>query len=279
MRPLVSLSLRSLLCSLTVGVAYLSGQQAQPVAYILNLNGTWQLEGRQEAVKAGQPLSAGSKLFTNWNNHDNFITIMQCDDLSRIRIACDNTPSNPCRNPVVINSISTITPTNRFRTIATTALALLLDKPPPVASHFSATLSRGEYVILEKEDVLMMSDTNQFSVAESFPALPPGRYAVNATKSGTTTPSLSEKIAHLPDGSWQNLHISEPGLYMISILDSDGERRGDVLILFLPGSEYRAAKEKFDAIKAQTSKWNGTSAQADEHLFLRSVLLAMSQPQ
>ena len=38
------------------------------------------------------------------------------------------------------------------------------------------------------------------------------------------------------------------------------------------------AKEKFDAVKDYTTQWKGSNAQADQHLVLRAVLLAMSQP-
>lgn len=63
----------------------------------------------------------------------------------------------------------------RFNSLIRSALSLLLDKPPAVASQFSATLSRGEYAISEKEGVVMISDQNEFSLADSVPALPPGR--------------------------------------------------------------------------------------------------------
>lgn len=266
-----------LLWTLTVGFTPLSGQESRPVAYVLNLTGTWQLDGQQGTVKAGQPLDTGSRLSTASHDSDSSITIMRSDDLSRTRIVCDNSATNPCRNPIVISPTSSEVPANRFKALTTVALSLLLDKPPAVASHFSATLSRGEYVIAEKEDVVMISDENGFSLADALPVLPPGRYTVNATKSDGKTLLFSEKITHSADGSWQILQIPTPGLYMVSLTDSDGERRADLLFWVLPSTEYRAAKDKFDAIKGYTSRWKGLNAQADEHLFLRAVLLAMSK--
>jgi hypothetical protein len=203
---------------------------------------------------------------------------MHCDDLSRTQITCEDSSNNPCRNPIVIGPVSSVALPGRFNSLIRSALSLLLDKPPAVASHFSATLSRGEYAISEKEDVVMISDQNEFSLADSVPALPPGRYTVNATKPDGKTSLLSERITHLANGSWQTVRIPAPGLFMFSITDSDGERRADLLLWLLPSTEYRPAKEKFDAVKDYMTQWKGSNAQADQHLVLRAVLLAMSQP-
>jgi len=278
MRPSVSLLSWQLLWTLTVGLTPLSGQAFRPVAYVLNLTGTWQLDGREGEVKAGQALDAGSKLSVALRADDSSITIMRSDDLSRTRIVCDNSANNPCRNPIVISPISSEVPANRFKALTAVALSLLLDKPPAVASHFAATLSRGEYVIAEKEDVVMLNKENGVSLTDALPVLPPGRYTVNATKNDGNPALFSDKITHFADGSWQTLRIPTLGLYMVSLTDSDGERRADLLFWVLPSSEYRAAKDKFDAIKGYTSRWKGPNAQADEHLFLRAVLLAMSKP-
>ena len=229
-------------------------------------------------MKAGQPLEAGSRLSAASDNYDSSITIMHSDDLSRTLISCENSQNNPCRNPIVIGPISSGAQPERFKALIAVAFSLLLDKPPAVASHFSATLSRGEYVIAEKEDVVMINNENGFSLTEAFPVLPPGRYTVDATKNDREAAHFSERIAHLADGSLQTFRIPAPGLYVISITDSDGERRADLLFWLLPSTEYRAAKEKFDAMKRYTSGWKGPNARADEHLFLRAVLLAMSQP-
>jgi hypothetical protein len=277
MRRLSCLVWRSLPLTLIVGVTHFSAPQSQPVAYILNLTGTWQLEGQKGTVKMGQPLEAGSRLSTASDNYQNSITIMQRDDLSRTRVTCDSTPNNPCLKPIVIKPVSSEAPASRFKPLISAALSLLLDKPPAVATHFSATLSRGEYVVVEKEDVIALDNENGSYLPSAFPALPPGRYTITATESDGKTPPLIEKIVHSGDGSWQPFRIPTPGLYTISLTDSDGERRADLLILLLPTGEYRAAKGKYDAVKSLTSKWTGSTALADEHLLLRAVLLALDR--
>ncbi len=278
MRRVVFTGRLVLLWTLTVAT-FANAQQSRPAAYVLDITGTWQLEGQKEAVKAGQPLDAGSRLSTAADNYDNSITIMRRDDLSRTRIACEDSPSNPCQKPVVINPASSSPSTDHSKSLIVAALAVLLNKPPAVTSHFSATLSRGEYVVIEKEDVLSMDNgENGPSLTASFPALPPGRYTVLATKDDGTTLVSEEKVVHLADGSWQPLNVPAPGLYMVSITASDGERRADLLLLFVPKADYRAAREQFDAVRNRTSQWKGPNAQADEHILLRAVLLAMSPP-
>jgi hypothetical protein len=276
MRRSVFLGWQSLLCILTVGVTCLHGQQTRPVAYVLAVTGNWQLEGQQGAVNAGQPLDAGSRLSTGWYNYDNSITLVHYDDLSRTRIACENSSKNPCRNPVVVSG-GDEAPTNQFKTLLSAAVSVLFDKPPAVATHYAVTLSRGKYVVIEKEDVVLLDGEKGFSLTGEIPALPAGTYTVDAKSNDGKTSPLSEKIATLADGSWQTLRIPVPGLYMISILDPDGERRADLLVLFVSGSRYSAARQVFDSVKNRTSKWEGTNSQADEHLFLRAILLAMSQ--
>ena len=276
MRRSVSFRWQSIICIMVVGVSYLSGQQTRPVAYVLDVTGNWQIEGQQGAVKAGQPLTAGSKLSTASYNYDNAITLVQYDDASRTRISCENSSKNPCLKPIVVSS-SPDSPTSQFKMLMAAAFSALLEKPPPVANHYSATLGRGKYIIVEREDVVPLDDVKGFSLTGRIPALPVGTYSVAATSNDGRSPSVSARVATLADGSWQAFPITVPGLYTISVTDSDGQHRADLVFLFVPIAGYTAARQRFDAVKDRTSKWQGANAQVDEHILLRAVLLAMSQ--
>jgi hypothetical protein len=262
---------------MAIAIALGQGQQAQPVANVLDVAGNWKLEGQQGPVKAGQPLYAGSKLSTAAYNYDNSITIVQNSDASRKRIACENSPNNPCLNPIVVNS-SADPQASQFRTLLTSALNLLLGNPPAIANHYSATIGRGKYIVVEREDVASLNGGKGFSLTGMIPALPAGTYSVDTTSNDEKAPLVSAQVATGSDGSWQSvLPLTVPGLYMISVKDVDGERRADLVILFVEAAEYSKARQTFDAVKERTSNWQGANAQADEHTLLRVVLLAMSQ--
>jgi hypothetical protein len=261
---------------MVVGASHLNGQQTRPIAYVLDVTGNWQIEGQQGAVKAGQPLTAGSKLSTASYNYDNSITLVQYDDASRTRIACENSSRNPCLKPIVVNPAPDSL-TGQFKMLMAAAFTALLEKPPPVASHYSATLGRGKYIIIEREDVVPLDDVKVFSLTGRIPALPVGTYSVEATSNDGRTPPVSARVATLADGSWQAFPIAAPGLYTFSVTDSNGEPRADLIFLFVPVAGYTGARQKFDAVQDRTSKWHGANAQADEHILLRAVLLAMSQ--
>ena len=107
------------------------------------------------------------------------------------------------------SSIFRSTARHRFNSLIRSALSLLLDKPPAVASHFSATLSRGEYAISEKEDVVMISDQNEFSLADSFLRYPLADTPSMQRRPDGKTSLLSERITHLANGSWQTVRIPD----------------------------------------------------------------------
>ena len=269
---------RSTLWSVVALAVYLSSQQpAQPVAYVLDVNGSWHLGGQTVVVKAGEPLYAGAKLSTEWYNYANTITIVRADDLSRTRTECENTPNNPCRRPIVIGSGTSEAPRHHFEALVKTAISLLRDNPPAIAAHYSVTLSRGRYVIIERENIVSLNDAHEFSLTGMMPALPPGKYTVAVRNPDQEQPWSSTTVAEAANGSWQPVPAPAAGLYSISVTDSDGDRRAELLILFVPSAQYEAIKREFDNVKGYASKWQGPNAESDEHVLLRAILLAMSK--
>jgi hypothetical protein len=168
--------------------------------------------------------------------------------------------------------------TSRFSSLIITALNLLRDNPPAIASHYSATIGRGKYLVVEREDVVSVNITKSFSLTGKTPIFPSGIYTVEVTKSNEKMSPTSVRIAVSGDGSWQSsLPMEAPGFYVLSIKDADGERRANLVILCVAASAYSRARQTFNAVKDRTAAWQGANAQADAHALLRAVLLAMSR--
>lgn len=255
----------------------LFGQQVQPVAGVLDVNGTWQLEGRQGSVKAGQKLYAGDKLSTASYNYANSLTIVFYNDGSRNRIACENSANNPCSSPVVVNAPKP-TAAGQRPSLIMAALDLLLGNQPAVLSHDSPTIGRGKYAIALREDVVNFDAGNRLSLNGRVPILPAGTYTVEASNAAGNQTLIKTPISTEADGSWQSsVAIPAPGLYTVTVSDSQGELRANLLILFVKTAQYDSARQAFDSVKNQAETWQGVDAQTDETTFLRSILLAMSK--
>lgn len=255
----------------------LQGQQVQSVAGVLDVNGSWQLNGQQTPVKAGQKLYAGDKLSTAYYNYDNSITIVHYSDQTRTRFACENSPQNPCRKPVVVDAPSQPS-SSQVSSIFRAAFDLLVGNPPAVLSQDSPTIGRGKYVVAVRENVVKLDGGSGFSLNGSIPVLPEGIYSVETSSiDGKVTP-IKAQTGTDANGLWQSpITVLTPGIYTITVKDSEGELRADLLILFVKAPEYDSARQTFDAAKNRTNAWQGINAQTDEDTLLRAVLLAMSK--
>ncbi|MGD0940083.1 MAG: hypothetical protein ABR905_10255 [Terracidiphilus sp.] len=260
----------------TAATTALQGQQAKPVAGVLDVSGKWHLEGQQAPVKAGQKLYAGDKLSTAFYNYDNSITIVRFSDQIRTRIACENSPKNPCRNPVLVNAPEP-TSASQIPSIIKAAFDLLVGNPPAVLSHDSSTIGRG-YVIAMREDVVNVDGGGGFSLNGRIPILPEGIYSIEAKSIKGKKAIIDAQISTDVEGSWQSsVAVTVPGLYIVTVEDSVGELRANLLILFVDATEYDTAKQTFDAVKNRTDTWQGVNAQTDEDTLLRAILIIMSK--
>ena len=263
---------------LVIAVAVgLHGQQPQPIAGVLDINGSWQLDGQQGSVKAGQKLFVGDKLSTAPYNYANSITIVHFNDGSRQRIACENSANNPCRGPIVVDKPNS-TATVQGPSLIKAALDLLLGTPPAVLGHDSPTIGRGKYAVAIREDVVDFGNGDGLSLNGRVPILPAGTYTVEASNANGNQTSIKTQISTDADGSWQSLvMVPSPGLYTITINDSQTELRANLLVLFVRAPEYDSARQAFDSVKGQADTWQGVDAQTDENTLLRAILLAMSK--
>jgi hypothetical protein len=248
----------------------------QPVAGILDVNGSWQLNAHEALVTAGQKLYAGDKLSTAQYNYANTITIVHFNDASRTRIACENSPKNPCQTPYVVSTPNATA--GPGTSLIKEALALLLGTPPAVLTHDSVTMSRGKYVVAIREDVVNLDPGKGISLDGRIPIFPAGSYTVEAAGADGSRKAMTTQVSVDGSGAWQSLlPMPAPGLYEINVKNANGDLRADLLILLVSAPQYDSARQAFDAVKSQADSWQGVNAQSDEDTLLRAVLFSMSK--
>ncbi len=255
------------------------GQQPPAVAHVLDVKGDWHLQVPNSTVVAGEPLPAGAIISAGSNRPGDSITIIRDEDMSRQRIACDALATNPCTKTIVVGNSSSDAPPakSELKSIVESAIGILLSKPPAIESHYAVTLSRGQETVQEWEDVVSL-DPVQGIVLPTAPAdMPSGPYTVSIARNGQAS-SATEQTARLTsDGTWKPLPLQAAGLYEVSIMNADGDKVADAMLLVVGAAEYELKRKELEAMKSRTATWSGPAARADEHLFLRAFLLSECQ--
>ena len=256
-------------------IAGLRGQQPAAVAHVLDVKGDWHVQGSNSAVVAGEALTAGANITAGSNRPGDAITIIRDEDMSRRRIACDASAVNPCTKPITIEGATSaaLTTQSQLKSIVQSAIAILLNKPPAIGSHYAVTLSRGRETVREWEEVVRL-DPMQGIVLPPAPAdMPAGQYTVSIARNGEASSAIEQPARLTSDGTWKPLPLDAAGLYEVSIINADGDKVADAMLLVVPAVEYEAKRNKLDSMKRRTATWTGPAARADEHLFLRAFLI------
>ena len=257
----------------------LQAQQPQVVAHVLDVKGEWHPDGTTEVLSAGRGLVSGAKVSAGSNRQGDAITIVCDEDMSRMRIVCDGSATNPCRNPIVVpGSSSAPGNQNRFVNIVQAAVSVLLSKPPAIANHYALTLARGSVAVLESEAVVALDPAQGIVLPPAPEEMPAGPYTITISPIGPSRTATVQTVQLTSDGTWRPLRWDATGLFELSIANADGDQVSDVMLLVTPSANFQAAREAFDSMTARTGKWTGPNARSDEHLFLRAFLISESQP-
>lgn len=252
--------------------------QGDAVAHVLDVRGEWRVDGTLTGVTAGQALQPGARIGAVSNQPGDAITIVRDEDMARQHVACDSTPQNPCRNPIVIATapVDSASGLSRMKGMVQAALAVLLSKPPEIGSHYAMTLSRGADPVRELEDVASFD-----AKGVTLPPLPQdfeaGTYTLRIALANQKSPAVQRDARLNSEGVWPPIALSGPGLYDITITNADEEKIADMMLLVVPGEKFARARQSFEEAKAIAADWRGSSAEADAHLFQRAFLLAESQ--
>ncbi len=262
-------------CAL-LALAGLRGQQPAAVAHVLDVKGDWHLQMSNSAVVAGEALVAGTVVIANSKLPGDSITIVRDEDMSRQRIACDVSSTNPCAKPVTIEGASSAAPAaqSQLRSIVASAIAILLNRPPAIGSHYAVTLSRGRETVREWEEVVSLDPVQEIVLPPAPAEMPAGQYTVSIAQNGKMSSATIHTAQLTSDGTWRPLPIGAAGLYEVSIMNADGDKLVDAILLVVPAAEYEPKRKELDAMKNRTATWTGPAARADEHLFLRAFLLS-----
>jgi hypothetical protein len=247
---------------------------------VLEAIGEWRLDGQQGSVVAGEGLAAGAQIVALSNQAGNVLTIVRDADLSRSRTICDASPTNPCRLPVAIGGdLTAASASPSPRGVMKAFLGVLLDKPPAVYGHYALTLTRGKRSFFETEAVVALDPAVGLFLPPAPPEMRAGPYTVSVAaaepKSAANGNSSVERSVTLrSDGTWRAFPFTDVGLVSVSIENEDGDQVADELVFVVRLDEYAAESSAFDAVRQRTAPWTGPSARDDEHVMLRSYLLA-----
>ena len=256
----------------------LHGQQ-QVVAHVLDVKGEWRLQGKTGLLAGGEGLIAGARITAGSNRAGDAITIVRDENMSRQRMICDGSATNPCRNPIVVEGASSAAPSgqSQLKNMVQTAIAVLLSRPPAIGSHYALTLTRGNETVREWEGVAVLDPAQGLTLPPAPEDMPAGRYTVSITRAGEASSGTEKEAVLTSEGVWRPVPLEATGLYEVAIASADGERVADVMLLVVPAAQYQATRAGFDEMKSRTATWSGPGARADEHLFLRAFLLSECQ--
>jgi hypothetical protein len=256
------------------------GQQTQVVAHVLDLKGAWRIDGGSAAIARGQSLIQGSKIVATSNQPGDMITIVRAQDLSRLQVICDATPTDPCRSPIAIQPSATpATPaTSEVSTLVHAAFSLLMGSSPATASQYAVTMTRSFPAEKLQESVVSLSGDGTLLLPDSPGGIPIGNYTLLIAPVGSSDGTQQSAVLK-PGGTWQPIPFPAPGLFQISIRDAQDHHIDNVMLLVTKKDEAAKPKAAFDEAKSHTATWSGPSARRDEHLFLRAFLQSESNAQ
>jgi hypothetical protein len=259
--------------------ASLYGQQQQVIAHVLDLKGEWRLDATGASVVAGEGLIAGAKITAGSNRQGDTITIVRDEDLSRELVACDSSATNPCRSPIVVQggTSGVSSGLSQLKGIVQAAIAVLLDNPPAIQSHYALTLTRGRETIQESEGVVALDPTEEIVLPPAPPEMRAGRYTFSIARAEEPSSATEQTGMLTSEGMWRPLPLKASGLYEIAIVNADGDQVANMMLLVAPATRYQAMRDEFETMKRRAATWTGPGAREDEHLFLRAFLLSSSR--
>ncbi len=263
---------------MAVAAMAMPGQQPQVVAHVLDVKGDWRFEGSAELITAGRGLVSGTRITAGSNRQGDAITIVRDEDMSRMRIVCDASASNPCRNPIAVSGVAAGTASqSQLKNIVQASLSVLLSKPPAIANHYALTLARGGSTVVESEAVVALDADHGVVLPPAPSDMPAGSYMITSAPVGRSGTPFVQTVLLSSDGTWRALRCDATGLYEVSIANADGDQVADVMLLVTPTAKLQAEREALDVMKSRTGTWAGPNARSDEHLFLRAFLISESQ--
>jgi hypothetical protein len=277
MRGTILLRCSCLASWLAVCVGAACGQQAPIIAHVLDLKGTWRVDGSSALLARGQGLPEGAKIVATSNHPGDMITVVRAQDLSRLQVVCDATPADPCRTPLVIQSSSAPpTPaTSQVATLVHAAFSLLMGSSPATASQYAVTMTRSFPAEKLQEAVIALSHDGTLALPHSPGGIPVGDYTLLIVPVGSSAGTQQKAVLN-PGGNWQAIPFTTPGLCQISVRDAQDHHIANVMLLVTKEDQAEKASAAFEDAKSHTETWAGPNARRDEHLFLRAFLQSES---
>lgn len=259
----------------TLVLATAQGQQPQTVAHVLDLKGSWRIDGQASPITRGQAVAKGARVVAVSNRPGDAITLIHEQDLARQQIVCDDSPTNPCKSPTAVDapSISAAPATGQVATLVHAAFAILMGSSPSTASQYAVTMTRSVPSEKFQEAVVPFSPDGTIVLPHSPGGISVGHYTLLITPSGSTA-STTATATLASGGVWQPMPFAAPGLFQISIRDVQDHHIENLMLLVVNPDHAEALQQAFDQTKTLTDSWTGPNARTEEHQFLRALLLS-----
>jgi hypothetical protein len=144
--------------------------------------------------------------------------------MARQRTVCDGTATNPCRNPILVEGVSSVAPSNQsqLKNMVQTAFAVLLSSPPAMGSHYAMTLTRGNERVREWESVAALDHAQGLTLPPAPTDLPAGRYTVSIARAGAASSLTDLEAVLTSEGIWKPLPLEATGVYEVAIASAAG---------------------------------------------------------
>lgn len=184
---------------------------------------------------------AGARITAGSNRAGDAITIVRDDSMARQRTVCDGTATNPCRNPILVEGVSSVAPSNQsqLKNMVQTAFAVLLSRPPAMGSHYAMTLTRGNETVREWESVAALDHAQGLTLPPAPADLPAGRYTVSIARAGEASSLTDLEAVLTSEGIWKPLPLEATGVYEVAIASAAGGRVANGMLLVVPAAQTR----------------------------------------
>jgi hypothetical protein len=202
-----------------------------PVAFVVELEGRWNVEGSPEPLAAGQQLPAGTRILGNLDSNAR-IVIARLDGSAPIVRVCATVGA--CAGTIEVGTSPGGSSSWQERALDAARQLLFPEPRPPVRALARGAVGRDAVLELENGQVEWIGTFVGLDPASTRPVF--RRVGADGAIAGEITPPLA------------------PGVYQVTLAD---DADAEAWILAAPSPAYAIARRDFDRFTKLTEGWSG----------------------